>query len=183
VVVVYEINSIMTPYTGTSGSCNIGSSCSRTIQTSPLATSANSFLATTAADCQSSSGSQRHVTAGPANFATDYGLSNAEYAGHYIPGTGGSQTFQMTSSSSSNHPVCWSVAGAQFLDPPIVSPASPSTTQSPLVVGRMAISHSASDSGDISGVSILSVCIMSMALEFPKKTKTTCHPREAQFKR
>jgi hypothetical protein len=183
VVIVYEINSVMMPFTGTSGSCNNGA-CSLTVQTSSLSTSANSFLATTAADCQSPTGHQRDVTAGPTSFVTDYGTGDAEYSGHEIPGSASSQTFSMTSSTGmSGNPVCWSVVGAQFLDPPISSAVAPAAMRQSPGPGGVVLSPSALGSGDILGVSVLSVCVMPMALEFPKKTKTRCkHDNEAEFK-
>ncbi|HEV2138971.1 MAG TPA: Ig-like domain-containing protein [Nitrososphaerales archaeon] len=114
VVVVYEVSSVLTPPSGVAGTC-VSGSCSTTIATSSsLSYAANSFLVTSGAACSSSGGTARTISAGP--FGTgDYGPGQVEYVGHQIPGSSGSQNFQMTGSGSS---ACWSVVGAQFVDPP-----------------------------------------------------------------
>lgn len=176
VVNVYEVASAITPPTAASGSCNNGA-CSLTVATSSLPYASGSFLVTSASDCPSPSGFQRNIVTGPSGFTTDYGTGNAQYVGHEFPGSAGSTTFQMTSSTGgSGNPVCWAVVGAQFPDPPpptVLAPASITPTTTPTTV----VSHSGSPSWDPSIVAISGVNVLSLLVICPHETKVTSRLR------
>ena len=115
VVVVYEVRNILTPPTAVSGICTNGSCGTAIAASSSLSVVANSFLVTAGAICRSSGGSSRTITGGVAGFITDYGTGNPQYVGDQLPSSAGSQSFLMTGPGTSS---CWSVIGAQFVDPP-----------------------------------------------------------------
>jgi hypothetical protein len=126
-VVVYEVRNALTPPTAASGTCVAVTAalCPNPIVTSSsLSVAANSFLVTAAADCPAPTFSNAlTITAGPTGFTSTYGPNNPEYIGYQIPASAGSQSFQMTGSTQSSSygplaPGCWSVVGAQFVDPP-----------------------------------------------------------------
>jgi hypothetical protein len=116
--VVYEVSSAIAQPTTRSNQCSYGSSndCPNNMGTTSLTIFPNSFLVTTGGVCRDvDTGNNLQITAGPGSFVSDYGPSKREYVGHQLPGSSGSQSFQMTNSGS---PQCWSVVGAQFVDPP-----------------------------------------------------------------
>jgi hypothetical protein len=123
VIVAYDVGSALTPPTAVSGVCPSTGNCPTTIVASSLSVTANSLLATAAADCPDQNGDTLNIISGPSGVTSNYGPNQPEYVGYEIPSSSGSQSFQMTSNTASggfgtSNPACWTVVGAQFVDPP-----------------------------------------------------------------
>jgi hypothetical protein len=150
----YEVNSILTPPTAAYGSCNNGN-CPTTITTTSLPVTANSFLVTTASDCPDTSADTLTIT-GPTGFTNTRDGHYVEVAGYQLPTSSGSQSFQMKSTTGTGYyggpPACWSIVGAQFVDPPPPQGWNSSASQ------LAAISHPAALGGSVAipGIDVLS---------------------------
>ncbi|MDA4126286.1 MAG: Ig-like domain-containing protein [Thaumarchaeota archaeon] len=144
-VIVYDVSSALTPPTAAAGTCTSGSCPLSIVTSTSLPYVANSFLATVGSDCPSSGGNGRNINSGVAGFTADYGPPTTGnhhlWVGHLLSLSSGSQTFQMTSTGGATPPACWSVVGAQFVDPP---PPPGWNATVPAQTGP-AVSHSASN--------------------------------------
>jgi hypothetical protein len=175
-VFVYDLSNALLPATSHVGSCNSGP-CSTSVLTSPsLAVFANSFLVTTGATCTDSNGNGLTFSTKPAGFTNDYGTGHIEYVGHLLPGSSGSQNFQMT---DSNNAACWSIVGAQFVDPPPPPGWTPGTPAQAVAVDASSQLQPPTMVSTVSAISAIVCLVLAFAYYAVLGTTRSSKRREA----